>query len=265
MSQNPDARSTEVVRTLAEAPALFCFLDYDGTLAPIAPTPAQAAPLPGTAELLTLLARKRSTRVAIVTGRTVADVRSFIDLPQLYYVGIHGLEIRRPGEAVRMAPSATAVQAAMPAIRAEVDGAVRNLRGVFLEEKGAAIACHYRLASRVDAQAARTAVVAIAERYAERGVPVKHLDGHEVTEIRPADVDKGAAVATLLAEVHPTPLALYIGDDRTDEDAFAKLPLDAITIRVGSPEHESYARFRLPDPAAVRRFLDAVAARRSEE
>lgn len=244
------------------APDLFCFLDYDGTLAPIAPTPGEAVPLPGTAELLGDLARAPRTEVAIISGRSIDDVRRFIDIAGLYYIGIHGLELRRPGEETQTAPSAAVIRSLMPSIRRQLGESVGGLAGVLLEEKGAAIACHYRLASREDARRVRDTVIDLARSYQRRGVALTFIDGHEVTELRPVDANKGKAVSALLAVRSPQPLALYIGDDRTDEDAFQQLPASAITIRVGGPEQETLARYRLTDPAEVQDFLASVAEAR---
>src|SRR5262245_56361965 len=85
-----------VLHRVATAPAVFVFLDYDGTLAPLAPTPEQAVPLPGTWQLLRQLAEGPDVKVAVVTGRTVANVRASFNVPGIYYVGIHGLEVRGP-------------------------------------------------------------------------------------------------------------------------------------------------------------------------
>src|SRR6266446_5392339 len=85
-----------VLRRVSAAAQVFCFLDYDGTLAPLAPTPAEAVPLPGTLELLRQLAQAPGVLVAVVTGRTIVDVRRALEVPGIYYVGLHGLEIRTP-------------------------------------------------------------------------------------------------------------------------------------------------------------------------
>ena len=84
--------------------------------------------------------------------------------------------------------------------------------------------------------------------------------GHEVTEIRPAGVDKGEAVRALLAACNHRPLAVYIGDDRTDSDAFAALPPDSITIDVRPADESGPAHYSLPGPAEVHRFLHALLA-----
>ena len=113
-------------------------------------------------------------------------------------------------------------------------------------------------ASRADAAAARDATIEVARGYADHDVPVTFIEGHEVTEIRPIDADKGKAIRSLLVTRSAQTLALCIGDDRTDEDAFRQLPPGAVTVRVGNPEQETAARFRLADPREVREFLIAV-------
>src|SRR5947207_14224389 len=100
--------------------------------------------------------------------------------------------------------------------------------GSLIEDKGAAVAGHYPRAAAADAAGARAAVSALAEEDRGRGVPITVSQGHAVTEIRPASVDKGTAVYALLAVYAPAALPVYIGDDRTDEDAFAAVPRDAI-------------------------------------
>jgi trehalose 6-phosphate phosphatase len=247
---------SEVLRAISSAPDLFCFLDYDGTLAPIAPTPHEAVPLRGTTELLFELVRAPRTSVALVTGRTIEDIRGFIDITELYYVGVHGLELRRPGADTEDAAGATELRSLMPDIVSRLQERLAGRSGVMLEEKGAAVACHYRLASRADAHAAREAVIDVVRACQQRGASLTFIDGHEVTEIRPIDANKGRAVSMLLQLRQPPPLAMYIGDDRTDEDAFRQLPASAITIHVGSGE--TLARFRLEDPREVQEFLRAV-------
>ena len=263
MTQQLYEHLAEVLRRLGAAPSVFCFLDYDGTLAPIAPTPAEAVALPGTTDLLQRMTRAPGTSVAVITGRSIADVRRFLDIADISYIGVHGLESQRPGEAVELSPKAVEVRALVPEIRRQIEASVGRRDGILLEDKGVAIACHYRLASRADAQAARDAVIGVVESYRSRGVPITFIDGHEVTEVRPAGMDKGEAVAALLASREPA-LALYVGDDRTDEEAFRRLPADAITVRVGDAEQETAARYVVAGPVEVQGFLkDVVGVRES--
>lgn len=256
------AAEAQVLQRLAAAASVFCFLDYDGTLAPIAPTPNAAAPLPGSAELLRELAAIPDTRLALVTGRSVADLRRFLDIPGAYYVGLHGAEVLEPGGELHLAREAEASRAALPALKEQLQRALAGLPGIVLEDKGAALACHYRLATPAAAAKARQIVEACAHDHQQRGVPITVASGHEVIEVRPAGTDKGKTVCALLAAHAPVDLVIYVGDDRTDEDAFALLPADAITIRVGPAAEPTRARYRLNGPADVQRFLRAAIAAR---
>lgn len=262
MTRARDLRECEsaVLARLRDAPALACFLDYDGTLAAIAPTPQQARPWPGTAELLARLVAARATEVTIVSGRTVADLRRHLDVPGLGFIGVHGLEwLASASTAVERHEAAQRVADILPLVRRELEEHLGPRPGVWLEDKGIAIACHYRLAERRDARRARDAVIAVAEAWRARGAEVAVLHGHEVSEIRPAGVDKGRTVTALLAGRLPPPLVLYMGDDRTDEEAFGALSADAVTVRVGSPGVDTRARYRLTGPPEVHAFLGRVA------
>ncbi len=250
----------QVLRRLREAEHVFCFLDYDGTLAPLAPTPEEALPVPGTADLLQKLVAAEGTRVAIVTGRTIADVRRFLDVPGVYYAGVHGLELEFPDGRTRLTRGVGLARAALPTIKRRVEQALAGRPGILIEDKGAALACHYRLASRADAVMARQTLAAVVCAYQRKGVPLMLIHGREVTEVRPAGVDKGEAVRALLATCSDRPLAVYIGDDRTDADAFAALPSDSITIDVGPADESRPAQYSLPGPAEVHRFLQALLA-----
>jgi trehalose 6-phosphate phosphatase len=253
---------TEVVQRLVAAANLFAFLDYDGTLSPLAPTPDAAAPLAGTAAVLQALAALPLTQVALVSGRTVADLERFLDVPGIYYVGIHGLELRVPNGTVELSDSVAVVRSVLPTIKRKLEQALDQRPGVLIEDKGLALACHYRLASRADATAARETVMATARDYRRQGLPITVMHGHEVVEIRPASVNKGKTVCRLLAAQSPPALALYIGDDHTDEDAFRLLPAESVTIRVGPATVPTAARYRVADPEEVQRFLGAIVRRR---
>lgn len=242
---------------MREAAHLQLLLDYDGTLAPIAATPDQAAPLPGTASLLERLTDRPRTSLAIVTGRTIADVRRLLDLSQATYVGLHGAEIQHPGGPVEVDPAVTTLQRDLPRLKAQLEEALAGRHGVWIEDKGAALACHYRQASRVDAAEAQRIVAEIAATYRDRHGPIGLLHGHEISELRAAGIDKGRAVLTLLAAAPAAALPVYAGDDATDEDAFQRLPAAAITIRVAAAEVATHARYLARGPREIREWLEA--------
>src|SRR3990172_4063071 len=105
------AAEERILRRLGEAESVFCFLDYDGTLAPLAPTPDQALPLPGIARLLQELTEMPGAYVAVVSGRPIADVRRLLDVPGVYYVGLHGLEVSLPGGETELTEGVASVRA----------------------------------------------------------------------------------------------------------------------------------------------------------
>ena len=249
-----------VLRRIAAAARVFCGLDYDGTLSPLAPTPDAAAPPAGTAALLQELATMPGLEIALVTGRTVADLRRFLDVPGIYYVGIHGLEMGLPNGTVELSESVAVTRWVVPAIKRQIEQALVNRPGVLIEDKGLALACHYRLASRADAAITRETVSSIAQDYRRRGARISLMHGHEVVEIRSAFANKGKTVCRLLARHAPAALAVYIGDDRTDEDAFKLLPPESVTIRVGPAREPTAARYRVENPDEVLRFLRAIMA-----
>jgi len=248
----------DVLQRIAAADRVFCFLDYDGTLSPLVPTPDQARPLPGAAAVLGALAELPGIRLALVTGRTVTEIRRLIDVHGIYYIGIHGLEICLPDGSVELSERVGVIRAMLPAIKQQIEQALGNRPGILIEDKGLALACHYRLASRADAARARETVAAVARSYQRRGVQIAVTHGHEVIEIRSAFANKGKTVCRLLGTQDPLALAVYIGDDQTDEDAFELLPPESITIRVGPTPLTTTARYRVADPGEVLRFLRAL-------
>jgi trehalose-phosphatase len=253
---------SEVLQYVAVAPQVFCCLDYDGTLAPLAPTSDRAVPLRGTSGLLERLATAPGMHVAVVTGRTIADVRRFLDVPGIYYIGVHGSEVRLLSGAMVIAPGVGPVRAILAEIRQQLHDALAGRPGLQLEDKGAALAIHYRLAPPADAAAACALIARLVRECHLRGAPIMLAYGHEVAEIRHASITKGTTVCALLAAQQPAALPVYIGDDRTDEDAFVLLPPPAVTIRVGAADAATAARYRVAGPQAVHGFLRAVLSSR---
>ena len=195
--------------------ALLC--DIDGTVAPIAPTPQQAAVPPETRALLAALAQRLGL-VALITGRTIADARRLADVPGAAYVGAHGLETMSPGGEARIAPRA---EPWLPLLREVADAARRDLDcerlGILLEQKPTGFAAHYRLAP--DKEAARHEILRrVAEPARARGLAVQ--SGHFVLEVRPpVPLTKGTAARHLL-DGGELLTALVCGDDLTDVAAF---------------------------------------------
>lgn len=198
--------------------ALFC--DIDGTISPIAPTPAEAAVPDETRDLLTRLAARLGL-VAFVTGRALEDGRRMIDVPGAAYVGTHGLEVRTAGGDLLTEPQAERYVAAIREIARQ---AARDLDceglGIVLEDKRVVLAIHYRLAA--DAAATRHAILThVVEPARARGLAIG--TGHFAFEVKPPlPFTKGTAVRRLLQAADYS-AALMCGDDLTDVTAFQAL------------------------------------------
>lgn len=237
---------------LAEGPALVA-LDFDGTLTEIVDDPAA----PGlTAERRARLAgiAGPQRQLAIVSGRRLTDVRRRTGIDEAIYVGNHGLEIGGPGIERRPPPE-------LAYRLARLLGMVsRRLEGldarVEIEDKTWTATLHVR--PRGDSEIHAQVGSAIRDAVEEAGFVLR--PGKASWEIRPAGAfDKGDALRWLLdlqLEASPDRI-LYIGDDHTDEDAFRALP-EGVTIRVGDPDQETAARYRLAGPDEVYRFLEIL-------
>lgn len=232
---------------LVRAPSLLVACDYDGTLAPIVDDPAQAFPQAGAIEALRGLAEVPGTRVVVVSGRALADLARLTGpLGEIGAIGSHGAE---PG--VTSAPAE-----GRDRIVDELEQIAARFSGSRLEVKPTGVALHYR-------QVVPERIEELLEAVGRLPAPsIKH--GKKVVELSAVEADKGSA----LEEVRAGSVVAYLGDDLTDEDAFARLRNGDVGIKVG--EGETIAPYRLADPAAAVRFLRDLAraraaARTSEE
>jgi trehalose 6-phosphate phosphatase len=218
------------------------FLDYDGTLAPIVDDPDAAVPHPDVPDLLRQLDARYP--VWIVTGRDLRALASFLD-QSLPAIGLHGAQQGEVGgEVTRLMPDDAA-----RALR-HLRESVPSLSGLRIEEKDQAFAVHYREVDDEDEAHERLAtwLDAMPEM-------LDAIWGKKVVELRPEGLTKGTAVRRI-AEEHPDRTPVYLGDDTTDEDAFAALQemdRDAITVRIG--DEETRAAHRLAGPDAVVDYL----------
>ncbi|VVE11762.1 trehalose-phosphatase [Pandoraea terrigena] len=227
------------------------FFDLDGTLAPIAARP-DAVRLPGdTASVLASLFQRTCGAIAVVSGRAIDDIDGLLAPLRVPAAGLHGAEIRHAdGELVRTEGHAADTER-IAAMIAPLHALVAQHPGLLLENKGSALALHYRGAPEL-ASVARDTMCTLAELHAERFVL---QPGKLVFELRPRHVSKGRAITTLLSEA---PFAgrtpLFAGDDLTDEAGFADVnALGGITIKIG--DGQTCARHRLPSPEALTAWL----------
>ncbi|CAN5227818.1 trehalose-phosphatase [soil metagenome] len=248
----PDATSA-TDRGLTPPPVRFdrlaLFLDMDGVLAPMAPTPDDVRPMARRTAILRRLDERLKGRLAIVSGRTLAEIDRISGEGSLAASGVHGLERRRGDGSTDSAAAAPGIRVATEALKAfQADHP-----GVIVEEKGVSVGVHYRQAPE-----ARDAALALARSVAaETGLSVQ--PGIMVVELKTPGASKGSAVSAFMAEspfLGATPVML--GDDLTDEDGFeAARALGGFGVLVG-PARETAARHRLDGVDAVLDWLDAV-------
>lgn len=239
---------------------LAVFLDYDGTLTPIVDQPSQAILSDAMRSVLQRLAA--ACPLAIVSGRDMADVRQRVAVEGIWYAGSHGFDIAGPDGSGHAPEAAREAIPQLDAAEAELRQRLDQVDGALLERKRFALAVHYRMVkSAADEEKVAQAVDdALAER-----PQLRKGQGKKVYELLPdLDWNKGAALSWLrrtLGLAHAGVAPIYVGDDVTDEDAFAVLRDDGIGILVAQRPRPTAARYRLENPEAVRRFLDALAER----
>lgn len=249
MSPTSFDRPDEIVDVLAASPRpLLLATDVDGTLAPIAPRPEQARLAPGARSALTALASRPGVEIAVISGRSLAELRDHFGLADVgRLLGSYGAEAEHVAalddeEAELLAAATTTIEA----LAAETPGAR-------VEHKPVAVALHVRGATPDDA---RRAVDAARALFADDGRISLH-EGHAVVEIAVRHVTKAMALAELRAALAPATVA-FLGDDRADEAAFAGLAAGDVGVKIGPGP--TAARWRVADPTDTVAILAGLAA-----
>ncbi len=266
MPRQLDANDDRLWQQVINAPAIFTFLDFDGTLVEIAPTPADVSlsePRKRWLQELTLLPQ---CSVGVVSGRPIDELRRFIGVEQIFYVGCHGLEWAAPDGNRSMAWTQRTLLDALRSLREEMCRELARFAGVDLEDKGMSLALHYRRAQANEALAARKEFVRAVHWYQQQGIKIDLLPGKEVIEAKPAGSTKGDAVVQILARYAPAALPIYIGDDLTDESAFHAIGENGLAILVAASPRTSAAGWFVKNPRAVYAFLRRlIRARETKE
>jgi trehalose 6-phosphate phosphatase len=233
---------------------LAVFLDYDGTLTPIVSHPADAWLSDSMQQTLRSLAAR--VPVAILTGRDLADVRGRVQVDGIVYAGSHGFDIAGAGGLRRELGAAYLPM--LDAAEMELREALDEIPGAQLERKHFSVAAHYRNVNENDVSRVAPAVQAVAAKHRE----LRRIDGKKVYELLP-DIawNKGKAVLWLLETLElesRNALPIYIGDDRTDEDAFGALAKHGVGILVSEQPQVTAATYLLNNPDEVERFLQEI-------
>src|SRR5215475_14072631 len=237
---------------------LAVFLDYDGTLTPIVSHPEDAWLSESMRQTLRSLAA--SVPVAILSGRDLDDVRGRVLVDGIVYAGSHGFDIAGAGGLRR--ELGQAYLPVLDAVENELREALDDIAGAQLERKHFSVAAHYRNVNEDDAGGVAAVVDAVAARDRE----LRRINGKKVYELLP-DIDwhKGKAVLwlleTLQLESRPRGIRpIFIGDDRTDEDAFCALEKRGIGILVSEQPQVTAASYWLNNPDEVECFLRELIA-----
>lgn len=245
----------EVEKVLA--PGALLLLDYDGTLTPIVARPELAILSPEMRELLKRVSGRFT--LGIVSGRPLDDVKGLVGLDGIYYAGNHGFEISGPGvELVK--PEAKRIRPVLIKLCEELREKLSNIKGAIVEDKGATASVHYRLVTEKEFERLKNIFEEAVRPHKNSGV-VRITHGKKVFEIRPnVDWDKGKTVLWLSGVLDPKGerTQLYIGDDRTDEDAFSALREKGVTILVSEKPIKSNAKYFVKNVDEVKRFFERL-------
>ncbi len=256
-------------RKIQRADSLILFLDYDGTLTPIAEHPSKALLSRPLKKLLQELSRLPGVCVALVSGRRVRDLKRMVGIRRLCYVGNHGLEVQGPG-LTHINPAARKSRPILRKIRKQLEKGLDSLPGVWVEDKGLTLSIHYRQARSQDRPRVPALFHEIAAPYRLKR-QIRVMSGKMVCEVRPpVHWTKGTVVAWLLARQSALArgekiLPIYLGDDLTDEDAFKALRTRGITVNVGAENLLTLAKYRVESSSEVVRLLREISAARRKK
>lgn len=301
----PSAPAEVALRDLATADSLLLALDFDGVLAPLQDDPSTSRMVPESASAIAVLSGLPRTRVALVSGRDIATLRRLSQAPDsAWLIGSHGAEAelgsaadRDPDSAVIRSPELTPDEAEMlAAIDAHLDAFEHTLPGAdggpgsaaattgsaatmgavdsgnadgpsgfLIERKPYSRTVHTRGLATEAAAALHEHALDVVEEFPD----IRVIEGHDITELAVKQATKGDGIRLLARADEPTAMG-YLGDDVTDEDAFAALDeltgsrtLDAgLTVKVGPAR--TRASWRIADPAAVADLLGRLVAERTD-
>ncbi|MBL7156981.1 MAG: trehalose-phosphatase [Candidatus Omnitrophica bacterium] len=244
----------DLAKRIKGAKKIIFLLDYDGTLTPICKRPSLAKMQKSTKSLLSKIAKKSWSKIFIVSGRILKDVKSLIGLRLLYYVGNHGIELEGPGVYYMCGGAKTLKPLIQKCCR--ILERTLDLKGVFIENKLYTMSLHYRLLDPVKIPAMKK-VFQDAIRDLRKTKKIRITEGKKVLEVRPRiKCDKGTIVRRILKrEKTKNILPICIGDDITDEDAFKALGKKGISIFVSNKKRKTSAEYRLNSSREVIKFL----------
>lgn len=247
---DPDIAAGPAPSTVAE-PGVALFLDFDGTLVEIAPSPDAVTLDPRVAPALDALRLSLGGALAFVSGRPIGFLDSVFEPYRFDVAGLHGAQIRTNGELRAQAASPEGMREATRDLVRFANSHV----GVIVEDKRISLALHWRMASHLEGEALEL-MRAVAARM---GPAVRLQYGKSVAEIVPVSASKGSAIASMMqSPPYAWRTPVFIGDDVTDEAGFEAVnALGGVSIRIGAGE--TCATRRIDSPTQLRALLLAAA------
>ena len=250
---------TDIKKFLGVYDKIVLLLDFDGTLTPIVKPPNRAELSKSMRNLLIKLSKKQGFYLAILSGRTLKDIKKKIGLPNIIYGGNHGLE----GEIFGKKYSFHIPQkklAVLKDIRKQLNEIANQFEGVFIEDKGPVVSLHYRKIQKYQIPVFKKLFKKILKPYEQKGL-IYVIEGKMVYDIYPkVNWNKGEFAVLIIQEIEALtkqePVTIFIGDDSTDEEVFKKLK-KSITIKVGR-DNNSNAKYNLNDTEDVFNFLSWI-------
>lgn len=249
--EQPAKAAEQLASALAAGESIALFLDYDGTLREIEREPRAAKPNAEIRALLAEMRQRENVVLTIISGRTPADLDAFFPESEINFIAEHGATIRRAGEREWEHWDRDVRYTWQDEIRGLLRLYEQSTPGSSIEEKRTSLVWHYR---KTDPEFGTWKANQLAHELGTMlaNEPVKIRHGHKIVEVTAAEVSKGAAVRRLLHD-GTYDLVLCAGDDQTDESMFEIDAPNVISIKVG--QELSRARFRVRDPAALRKLL----------
>lgn len=236
---------------IRDARERLLLVDYDGTLAPFHPDPGRATPYPEVAALVSEIGRQPRTRVVVVSGRTLRDLAApLAQIGSREAWGAHGWQRCRGGERpLHFRPSPQQLERLE---RAEGQARPLESLGARIERKPASVAVHWRGLDPVAIEAVRERLQRAWSPFEGDGLEALAFDGGE--ELRASGRSKGSAVQQVLAE-SPHAVCAYLGDDRTDEDAFEAVRPRGLGVLVRARLRPTRASLWIEPPRELVEFL----------
>ncbi|HYE99488.1 MAG TPA: trehalose-phosphatase [Planctomycetota bacterium] len=236
---------------LVSARRICVLSDFDGTLAPIVERPDLALLPEEARRAMSALAANRRVVLGVVSGRALGDLYPRVNLPDLWYVGNHGYEMRSPQGDLKRFYEESDLKL-MAVVADELERAAAGVPGALVERKGPVTALHYRKVEPARAVEAEQAFLRVVERYHRHAMVSR---GHMVLEARlRSSCNKGMAVRHIRKDLPAGTLVIYLGDDLTDRDAFREVRGSGVSVEVGVAE-TAVADYTLADPGEVAELL----------